>query len=137
MKRCVAFCNKAKNIAIINSEAGSRNVTEWAKKQLCWDRVQSLQIEIPKAFVDELLDPTEYNVAVKEALSLPANGGMITSGNTNTRCCVALWRCQTVLSSLTTHRCIHVGRQQRKGASAKLLLGSASRHKICCAQNSW
>lgn len=32
---------------IVNPPAGSRNVTEWAKQQACWSRVESLRIEWP------------------------------------------------------------------------------------------
>jgi hypothetical protein len=52
---------------IINPDAGSRNVTEWAKKPVCWRRVQALEIEIPKVFVGDLLDPSEYKASVKAA----------------------------------------------------------------------
>jgi hypothetical protein len=52
---------------IINPDVGSRNVTEWAKKSACWHRVQALTIELPKAFIRGLLDPSEYKAAAKDA----------------------------------------------------------------------
>ncbi|MGW9413091.1 AIPR family protein [Arthrobacter cupressi] len=33
------------------------NVTEWAKREECWDKVRSLPIEMPSAFVASLIDP--------------------------------------------------------------------------------
>ena len=34
---------------------GMKNVTEWAKKQACWSRVASARVELPDAFLGELL----------------------------------------------------------------------------------
>ena len=39
---------------------GMRNVTEWAKKQACWDRVRSASTPLPPAFVEQLLSPEEH-----------------------------------------------------------------------------
>ena len=38
---------------------GIWNVTEWAKKQACWDRVQRIIVEWPKGFLDELISLEE------------------------------------------------------------------------------
>ena len=36
--------------------AGSRNVTEWCKKEECWRKIQSLNISLPRGFLDELAE---------------------------------------------------------------------------------
>jgi hypothetical protein len=40
---------------IVAPPAGISNVTEWAKKQACWARVQSLDIAWPKRFLDSAI----------------------------------------------------------------------------------
>ena len=48
---------------------GISNVTEWAKKQACWARVSRLTIELPKAFVDELISTQEQRDSARKARS--------------------------------------------------------------------
>lgn len=38
---------------------GMRNVTEWAKKQACWDRIRSSSVSLPSTFLEELLSLEE------------------------------------------------------------------------------
>lgn len=52
---------------ITNPQAGTSNVTEWAKKQACWSRVQTLSITLPSGFRKELLSKSEQKEAVKNA----------------------------------------------------------------------
>ena len=48
----------------------TRNVTEWAKNQACWNRVKGLEINWPEPWLDELLTGSdqkdEKRSAVKE-----------------------------------------------------------------------
>jgi hypothetical protein len=41
---------------IVHPPEAFQNITEWCKKELCWDRVLSLQISLKKDFLAELLD---------------------------------------------------------------------------------
>ena len=52
---------------VTNPDAGTGNITEWAKKQACWARVKALKIELPSAFVDELLAPSDVKAVKKDA----------------------------------------------------------------------
>jgi hypothetical protein len=40
---------------IVSPESGFQNVTEWAKKDLCWQRVQELRIPLQKGLVQQLV----------------------------------------------------------------------------------
>jgi hypothetical protein len=40
----------------VNPDGGFQNITEWAKKELCWKRVAELEIPITPAFYKELVD---------------------------------------------------------------------------------
>jgi AIPR protein len=41
--------------ACIISPPAGRNVTEWCKKEECWDRVKGIELELPQAMVNELI----------------------------------------------------------------------------------
>lgn len=43
------------------------NVTEWAKKQACWDRIQLLPVEIPRSLESELISTDEHRDAARYA----------------------------------------------------------------------
>ena len=49
------------------ADKGIGNVTEWAKKQACWSKVQRLQIELLRDFMDELITGEERKGAVRNA----------------------------------------------------------------------
>jgi hypothetical protein len=64
---------------IVSPEAGFQNVTEWAKKELCWTRVQNLRIpllpELAKQLVgreeDKIIKATaETDQALKSGIEL-------------------------------------------------------------------
>ncbi|MDN7135987.1 AIPR family protein [Pseudidiomarina terrestris] len=57
----------------IVTTAGSRNVTEWAKKSECWQEIQLLDLVIPKALEDEF----------RKGDALPTVGGRARSGRTD------------------------------------------------------
>ena len=46
---------------------GTSNVTEWAKKEACWQRVQGLDTKLPESFKSELILQSEKKKAGKDA----------------------------------------------------------------------
>lgn len=64
------MASKAANEVLTDPPAMTRNVTEWAKNQACWNRVKSLEINWPEPWLDELLTGSdqkdEKRSAVKE-----------------------------------------------------------------------
>ena len=44
---------------LVNPARGISNVTEWAKKEYCWERIRSLDIALPQPFLDDLLSDEE------------------------------------------------------------------------------
>lgn len=53
---------------IVNPPPGFRNVTEWAKKQGCWNRVQELNVPLPNELRRELLSQEERRKDEKAAV---------------------------------------------------------------------
>jgi hypothetical protein len=45
---------KAANDVLVDPPAMTRNVTEWAKNQACWNRVRALKIDWPESWLEEL-----------------------------------------------------------------------------------
>ncbi|MEI6214973.1 MAG: hypothetical protein WCP10_12780 [Desulfuromonadales bacterium] len=43
------------------------NVTEWCKRKMCWDKVESLELSLRPDFANELVDKGEHLIAVREA----------------------------------------------------------------------
>lgn len=62
-EEALKVASKAVHDVIINPAPGIRNVTEWAKKQACWSRVEALEIEWPGKWLDELLTHVEQREA--------------------------------------------------------------------------
>lgn len=52
---------------LINPAPGISNVTEWAKKQACWNRVSELDISWPQPFLDDLISTDERRDATRGA----------------------------------------------------------------------
>ncbi len=52
---------------LIQPPPGISNVTEWAKKQACWERVRNLAVEWPEGFVEELLSAQEQRDTARTA----------------------------------------------------------------------
>jgi hypothetical protein len=46
---------------LVNLPSGISNVTEWAKKQACWTRVQELSINWPESFIASLISKVKRN----------------------------------------------------------------------------
>jgi len=62
---------------IVAPEGGFQNVTEWCKKELCWQRVQALDIPILADFRRELVDKDEARSnAVDEAQKQEMDSGI-------------------------------------------------------------
>ena len=56
--------------AVTRPDSVVANVTEWAKKQACWARVQEIEFDLPDDLEPVLLDASEKKVQIKEAKSL-------------------------------------------------------------------
>ena len=52
---------------LVAPPAGISNVTEWAKKQMCWKRVSELVIAWPRPFLDDLISTDERRDVVRGA----------------------------------------------------------------------
>jgi len=48
---------------LISPPEGLSNVTEWAKKQACWERVRGLDVAWPQSFLDDLMSSEERREA--------------------------------------------------------------------------
>lgn len=65
--RQVALLAKAANDVITNPPEGISNVTEWAKKPLCWERLKQTPIKLDEKFAQELIDSEEERTEKKDA----------------------------------------------------------------------
>lgn len=54
LERAITMVAPAIHTALTQT-AGSRNVTEWCKKDACWDALQRLPLRLPEALDDELI----------------------------------------------------------------------------------
>ena len=52
---------------LVDPPTGISNVTEWAKKQGCWDRLSMLALELPPVIGDELISVEEHDDAARGA----------------------------------------------------------------------
>ncbi len=59
MRNAIAAVAEHVHEIVTDPPEGISNVTEWAKKQACWDRARRLSIELPVSFVDELISKEE------------------------------------------------------------------------------
>ncbi len=59
MGEALAHVAKQVHDVLIDPPPGIRNVTEWAKKQACWARISSIDLDWPTAFLDELITQEE------------------------------------------------------------------------------
>ena len=60
MEAALAAAGRAACEVLTQPPEGMRNVTEWAKKQACWERVRSETSELPRRFVEELISAEEH-----------------------------------------------------------------------------
>ena len=67
MEEAIASVAERVHEILTDPPEGISNVTEWAKKQACWARVNRLAINLPKAFVDELISVQEQRDSARKA----------------------------------------------------------------------
>jgi acyl-CoA synthetase (AMP-forming)/AMP-acid ligase II len=60
-------CAQGVNEVLANPPAGSRNVTEWAKQDACWKRVQDLKLSMPAGLSKALIDADDAKAEGKGA----------------------------------------------------------------------
>jgi len=58
----------ASNDVLVAPSAGVRNVTEWAKKQQCWDKMKKLVIDWPQTWLDEQIPLAAERDAKEDAV---------------------------------------------------------------------
>lgn len=93
MSEALVMVSEAVHEVLIAPPSGmSSNVTEWAKQQACWRRVQALTVEWPKGFRSEWLNAEEQKQGEKEAVrsqqmlnGIEAQTAVVTAGG-------AFWR---------------------------------------------
>lgn len=52
---------------ITASDRATINVTQWCKREACWNRVKDIEIPLPPDFVNVLIEKAELRVAAREA----------------------------------------------------------------------
>ena len=67
MDEAVAIAAERVYDVLVHPPDGISNVTEWAKKDACWDRVRDLDIDWPTAFLRTLLSTDEKREATRSA----------------------------------------------------------------------
>ena len=70
MNEAIATVAEHVHEVLTNPPEGISNVTEWAKKQACWDRVSRLAIELPQTLVDDLISVQEQRDTARKARSV-------------------------------------------------------------------
>ena len=63
----VAIASRQINKVLVQPPTGISNVTEWAKKQACWERVRNLSVEWPDAFIGDLVSAQEQRDTARTA----------------------------------------------------------------------
>lgn len=66
MEYALIYASEAVHDVLVEPPSGIRNVTEWAKKQACWDRVKKLDISWPNGFINELISLDEQKDRKRE-----------------------------------------------------------------------
>ena len=70
MEQALAHTAKEANEVLVNPPAGISNVTEWAKKKGCWDRLRDKSIKMTQTFRDELILREEQEKRTKDAVKV-------------------------------------------------------------------
>lgn len=68
MHAALVLAAKMANEVLVNAPVGVRNVTEWAKQNACWQRMQGLHIEWPAPWRAELVPAGEQKDAKRAAV---------------------------------------------------------------------
>lgn len=66
MEEAIALVARDVHDTLVDPPAGVRNVTEWAKKQACWDRIGGIKVEWPERFLKELISSEERKERKRE-----------------------------------------------------------------------
>ena len=67
LREALVASARAVHDVIIDPPDGMRNVTEWAKQQACWSKVERLRVEWPEALETELVGSDERTEEVRAA----------------------------------------------------------------------
>ena len=67
LDEAIAIIAEQVHEVLIHPPSGISNVTEWAKKQACWERVRNLAIDWPDAFVEGLISAQEHRDTTRTA----------------------------------------------------------------------
>jgi hypothetical protein len=63
----LALIAKAVFKVIVSPSQGFQNVTEWCKKEICWQRVRDQDVQLDRSFIRELIGKDEVRTVQKEA----------------------------------------------------------------------
>ena len=67
LQNAIAVVSKRVHDVLVDPPEGMRNVTEWAKKELCWGRVKDLGISWPPGLDNELVSAEEKRASKRSA----------------------------------------------------------------------
>ena len=67
LSNSIALAAKQVHDSLVNPPSGISNVTEWAKKEGCWARIQEISMELPLMLSEELISVDEKKDADKDA----------------------------------------------------------------------
>ena len=59
---------------ILDTPEGIRNVSEWAKKDACWERVRDVEIDLPLGLRDQIVSKAQVRKVRQDAKKLPEGG---------------------------------------------------------------
>ena len=68
LHRALTIGAKAVHEVIVDAPEGTRNVTEWAKQQACWNRAMNLSVQWPRALESELVGSAELDESKRKAV---------------------------------------------------------------------
>lgn len=69
------------NEVITDTPPGISNVTEWCKKEYCWDKVKATSIDLPEEFCSELISMDEVLTDQKDAKKIQKiDNGIVAQG---------------------------------------------------------
>ena len=67
MEKAIALSARKANAVIVAAPAGITNVTEWAKKKGCWDRLKEIEVNWSQSWCNELLSPGQEKQEKRKA----------------------------------------------------------------------
>lgn len=66
LEKCLLVAAEAAMKIIMQPIQGMRNITEWAKKQACWEQLRVTKVNYPSSFKHSMIKPEEANAVAKE-----------------------------------------------------------------------